>query len=158
MDFTIRKQNLARPEIYYSKGYYKYGEAVAALEQGILDAKTNGNANWEYGGITVLAKFGVYYNSNIVTSHQAHAIYWSVSTLDSIASRVQILALHHYHPLGRGVVKRAFSDADMTTFKNFKAKWGGFQGIYLIDKYGTRKFNGTTDYRGVACSEGISLC
>jgi RHS repeat-associated protein len=154
----INPNDIAKPEIDYSKGYYKYGEAVAALEQGILDAKTNGNANWEYGGITVLAKFGVYYNSNIVTSHQAHAIYWSVSTLDSIASRVQILALHHYHPLGRGVVKRAFSDADMTTFKNFKAKWGGFQGIYLIDKYGTRKFNGTTDYRGVACSEGISLC
>lgn len=51
----IKPNDIAKPEIDYSKGYYKYGEAVAALEQGILDAKTNGNTNWEYSGITVLA-------------------------------------------------------------------------------------------------------
>jgi RHS repeat-associated protein len=154
----IDPADIARPEIDYSKGYDTYGEAMGALEQGIVDAKNSGNSKWEYGGITV-NRDSQYYISNIVTSRNEHAIFWSMSTLDKIATRAQISALHHYHPLKRGVVPRAFSDLDINGFHNFRRRYGdNFKAVYLIDKYGTRKFDGITKFRGIACQEGIASC
>tara|TARA_B100000768_G_C11178342_1_gene331835 strand:+ start:110 stop:331 length:222 start_codon:yes stop_codon:yes gene_type:complete len=73
------------------------------------------------------------------------------------------MALHHFHPLGRGVVKQAFSDADMSTFHRIQKDMSkNIKGVYLIDKYGTRKYDGTTTgrkaYKGIACSGGIASC
>lgn len=117
-----------KPEIDYSNPYDNYGEAVDALNTSILEAKDAGNSRWEYGGITV-SKGDNFYNSNIVTSHQSGAIYWHGPTLSAIHQVSPVVALHHYHPLGRGVVPRAFSDDDMATFNTFRSAFGeGFRG------------------------------
>lgn len=156
---NINPEDIARPEIDYSSGGYKtYGEAMEVLELNMIDAIKDGNSKWEYGGIAV-HKDGRYYISNIVTSHNEHAIFWSVRSLDTIAGIAQISGLHHYHPLGRGTVSRAFSDFDMDSFSRFRDSYGaGVRGVYLIDKYGTRKFDGTTNYRGISCLKGIASC
>ena len=155
----INPEDIARPEIDYSSGGYKtYGEAMEVLEWNIIDAIKDGNSKWEYGGIAV-HKDGRYYLSNIVTSRNEHAIFWSVRSLDQVAASAQISGLHHYHPLGRGTVPRAFSDFDMDSFSRFRESYGaGVRGVYLIDKYGTRKFDGTTNYRGISCLKGIGSC
>lgn len=59
----------------------------------------------------------------------------------------------------RGGVARAFFGPDVKRFHSLNDRYGeGFRAIYFIDKYGARKFDGTTRYRGVACDEGISSC
>ena len=155
---NISPEDIVKPEIDYSTPYDTYGDAVEALNTSILEAKEAGNSRWEYGGITA-SKGGSFYNSNIVTSHQSGAIYWHGPTLMAIHKISPVVALNHYHPLGRGVVSKAFSDDDMSTYKTFRSVFGkGFQGVYLVDKYGPRKYNGTTEYRGISCKNGIASC
>lgn len=155
----VNPEDIARPEIdYKSGGYRTHGEAMEALELNMIDAIKDGNPDWEYGGIAVY-KDGRYYISNIVTSHNKSAIFWSVPTLDKIAGVAQISGLHHYHPIHNGGVPRAFSDFDMNTFNGFRKDYGqDVKGLYLIDKHGTRKFDGTTDYKGISCVKGVVSC
>ncbi len=153
---------VVRPEVDYSKTYDSAGEAKEALNTAILDAKTNGKSSWEYGGITVQQTVdGVtkFYNSNIVTSQEGDFIAWSVTHLLNINAVSPLIMLHHYHPSGFDAIYKEFSDGDMKTYHVLKENGADLlQGVYMVDKYGPRVYNGGKSDKGISCRGDIASC
>jgi hypothetical protein len=156
-----------QPTIDLSVSYNSPGDALEALDVAIAsEAKKPGNSpSVEYGGITVALtdSSGVtrYYNSNIVTSNSARGIIWDNQHLDSINSGSPIVALHHSHPLSvHGAVPKVFSGGDMKQWRQIKhaMKSSAFQGIYMRDKHGVRKYDGGEHIGGKRCAKGIASC
>ena len=167
---SANDSRVVKPEINFDKPFETSGAAKEALNADILAAKENGNNQWEYGGVSVQKTAGdhtLYYNSEIVTSMSSDWIAWNGTHLLQINAVTPIVALHHYHPLtkaGHGLNRtrgtaREFSRGDMSTYKYLKSNGtNNLQGVYMVDKFGTRVYRGGRRSRGVACTEGIASC
>ncbi len=153
---------VVKPEINFAKPHNSAGEAKDALNTGILDAKTNGNSNWEYGGITVQKTVdGVtkFYNSHIVTSENGDFIAWNATYLLSINATTPLIMLHHYHPSGFDAIYKTFSDGDMSTYHYLKDNGSNLlQGVYMVDKRGVRSYKGGKSNSGISCRGDVASC
>lgn len=144
------KKDIAEPIVDYSKSYKTPQEALVASENIILDKVDNVNSKVEWGIVTIRQeKEGdeLYYNSFPVTSNNVFIV-WNFKNIP----RQGRIAIHHNHPPGHGY--GAISDDDKKTFKDMSQKSNSFNGVYMVDKKGTYKYDGST----TKCVNGIAAC